>query len=80
MRGGGRGADEALENLEMVPGNYAGSALEASMATVYLPDLRMSNVHLLLESDRRQGGDRANTGPGSCCCVTLKNVKLSEKT
>ena len=74
MQGGGRGADEALE---MVPGNYA---VEASMATVYLPDLRMSNVHLLLESDRRQGGDHANTGPGSCCCVTLKNVKLSEKT
>ena len=60
----------------MVPGNYA---VEASMATVYLPDLRMSNVHLLLESDRRQGGDHANTGPG-CCCVTLKNVKLSKKT
>ena len=77
MQGGGRGADEALER---VPGNYAGSAVEASLSTVYLPDLRMSNVHLLLESDRRQGGDHANTGPGSCCCVTLKNVKLSEKT
>ena len=73
MQGGGRVADEAPE---MVPGNW----YEASLATVYLPDLRMSNVHLLLESDRRQGGDHANTGPGCCCCVTLKNVKLSEKT
>ena len=28
MQGGGRGADEALE---MVPGNYAGSAVEPSL-------------------------------------------------
>ena len=51
---GEAGADEALER---VPGNYAGSAVEASLATMYLPDLRMSTF------SRSQTGDRAGIMP-----------------
>ena len=40
-----------------MPGNYAGSAVEASLATVYLPDLRMSTF------SQSQTGDRAGIMP-----------------